>query len=315
MSYKGNYARTIKQRRCQRWDTNIPNEVAYSFQDDKHHNYCRNPDNDPKGPWCYLADKKSSDVKNWQYCKRIPKCKISAEKPAVSKVPTVSKNTTKQPVIPEISKSFISESEISTSSLSKPAIPESPHYEPKCGTICKCGDRSCQPTELANKPCKIINGSLTREHEYRWQVQIRSENENPRTGFCGGSVLNKNYVLTAAHCLCDEGDSRLLHPEEKGRILVAVGFYKGYGAAEENTSTGGKDNELWKYQYGRDVIPVDENGYFVHPDYSIKKHFANDLAILKLKKSVRYAGGEKSLVKPICLPTDYYERKVYKGFF
>ena len=127
----------------------------------------------------------------------------------------------------------------------------------------------------SSKPCKIINGSLSREHEYRWQVQIRSEDDNPRAGFCGGSILNKNFVLTAAHCLCDTNDSKLLHPEPKGRILVAVGFYKGYGAADEFDS--------WKINYGRDVIFVADNGYFIHPDYDILKHFHSDIAILKLQ--------------------------------
>ena len=31
-------------------------------------NYCRNPDREPRGPWCYTTDPK----KRWEYC--LPKC-------------------------------------------------------------------------------------------------------------------------------------------------------------------------------------------------------------------------------------------------
>lgn len=43
---------------CQYWDQNSPNQVRnHLFPDGKpNDNFCRNPDNDPKGPWCYLAN-------------------------------------------------------------------------------------------------------------------------------------------------------------------------------------------------------------------------------------------------------------------
>jgi len=36
---------------CQRWDSNSPHEVNFGgYLPD---NYCRNPDGDHMGPWCY----------------------------------------------------------------------------------------------------------------------------------------------------------------------------------------------------------------------------------------------------------------------
>ena len=35
----------------------------------RRHNYCSNPDNDPKGAWCYTIDKNT----RWEYCD-IPRC-------------------------------------------------------------------------------------------------------------------------------------------------------------------------------------------------------------------------------------------------
>merc|ERR1711936_520655 len=73
-NYQGNTAVTGKGRRCQRWDRNYPNKINYRPSGRIDHNYCRNPDNDENGPWCYLADYKSSDgTRNYQYCD-IPSC-------------------------------------------------------------------------------------------------------------------------------------------------------------------------------------------------------------------------------------------------
>ena len=56
--YDGYRNVTTNGYNCENWGT-------YSW----HHNYCRNPDNDPKGPWCYTKSSKSS----FDYC-HIPTC-------------------------------------------------------------------------------------------------------------------------------------------------------------------------------------------------------------------------------------------------
>ena len=52
---------------CQHWNTNSPHEVKIK-PINADHNYCRNPDGDPRGPWCYTT----SEIK-WDYC-FIPQC-------------------------------------------------------------------------------------------------------------------------------------------------------------------------------------------------------------------------------------------------
>ena len=37
-------------------------------------NFCRNPDGEPKGPWCYTTD----PDERWEYCD-IPGCDLSGE--------------------------------------------------------------------------------------------------------------------------------------------------------------------------------------------------------------------------------------------
>ena len=74
--YKGTVQKTVSGRNCQRWDKQTPhkhsNNKASRFPDSSlknTNNYCRNPDNEPNGPWCYTMDKK----KRWEYCS-IPIC-------------------------------------------------------------------------------------------------------------------------------------------------------------------------------------------------------------------------------------------------
>ena len=64
---KGRVNTTRRGFSCQHWQTNSPHEVKIKPLN-ADHNYCRNPDGDPRGPWCYTT----SEIK-WDYC-FIPVC-------------------------------------------------------------------------------------------------------------------------------------------------------------------------------------------------------------------------------------------------
>merc|ERR1719167_589201 len=45
---------------------------------------------------------------------------------------------------------------------------------------------------------RIVGGEEAEPHEFPWQVSLRRRKDNFH--FCGGSILNENTVITAAHC-------------------------------------------------------------------------------------------------------------------
>ena len=62
--YKDLMARTVSGKRCQRWDKQTPHEHDQPPLD---HNYCRNPDSEDGGVWCYTEDPNT----RWEYCSQI----------------------------------------------------------------------------------------------------------------------------------------------------------------------------------------------------------------------------------------------------
>ena len=51
------------------------------------------------------------------------------------------------------------------------------------------------------KQSRIVGGTEAKPAEFPWQVGFRYDTTYGRTGiFCGGSLINKKWVVSAAHC-------------------------------------------------------------------------------------------------------------------
>ena len=108
----------------------------------------------------------------------------------------------------------------------------------------------------------IIGGTKVNENSYSYQVSIRNN------GFhkCGGSVLNHNWILTAAHCT-------VKYP--LATMMVVLG--------SNNVMSGGIAVRIKK------LIP--------HPSYIRGLHH-DDIGLINLEKSIAFS----DTIKPINLP-------------
>jgi len=73
VDFRGKINKTEGNLECQRWNSQYPHKHSRTPEkypdEDLEKNYCRNPDGEPGGPWCYTMSKR----KRWGYCK-IPMC-------------------------------------------------------------------------------------------------------------------------------------------------------------------------------------------------------------------------------------------------
>lgn len=70
---------------------------------------------------------------------------------------------------------------------------------------------------------RIVGGRVTSIQNWPWQVGLQS----PRNGaiFCGASLINKEWVITAAHCIADFTGRRsgCVDPDLRRRFKVVLG--------------------------------------------------------------------------------------------
>ncbi|XP_066978134.1 trypsin-1-like [Macrobrachium rosenbergii] len=122
---------------------------------------------------------------------------------------------------------------------------------------CRCGQK---------EESRIVGGNDAEINEWPWQAALMKGSDQ----FCGGSLINDRYILTAAHCT--EG----LRPRD---LTVRL--------AEHRLSTSGETSLVT-----RSVTKIIE-----HPRY-IPGDEINDIALLKLSSSVKVS----STVLPVCVP-------------
>ncbi|CAF0799229.1 unnamed protein product [Rotaria sp. Silwood1] len=112
---------------------------------------------------------------------------------------------------------------------------------------------------------RIVGGRQALAHSYPWQVLL-----NNRDQFCGASVLNTRWLITAAHCVNGT------HPRS---LLAEFGVHDRYRIEPSRTS--------------RTIKQI-----IVHPSYSGKSNrWMNDIALLQLSEPLVF----NSFIRPICL--------------
>ncbi|KAM5251206.1 ovochymase-1, partial [Hipposideros larvatus] len=102
-----------------------------------------------------------------------------------------------------------------------------------------------------------------------WQVSLKLVERH----FCGGSLIQDNLVVTAAHCLIS------LHEEQIKSLTVTAG-------------------EFNLFQKDKQEQNISVSKIIIHPEYSKLGYMSSDIALLYLKHKVKFGTG----IQPICLP-------------
>jgi len=129
---------------------------------------------------------------------------------------------------------------------------------------------------------RIVGGTETKPHAYPFQVSVQTRSGSHS---CGGSILDENNVMTAAHCCTTFG----------GLTQVVIG-----------------EHNLREEEGVEQTIQIDQK--IQHEDYQ-SSTFNNDICILRLASPIKLDDKTAKPVVPIAFPegTDCSDESQYLG--
>lgn len=138
----------------------------------------------------------------------------------------------------------------------------------------KCGVKGGTPN--------IVGGSNAGHGEFPWQVSF----QNPERGhFCGGSLLNSRWVLTAAHCVPNT-------PTFGVKVRAGEWRLQNFDETEQNLAV---------------------KSFHVHPEYfytEVPFKIKNDIALVELAED---ADLDSTFIGTVCLPPKNKNYREHEG--
>ncbi|MGH0124117.1 UNVERIFIED_CONTAM: hypothetical protein FKN15_016130, partial [Acipenser sinensis] len=120
---------------------------------------------------------------------------------------------------------------------------------------------------------RIVGGKNSVEGGNPWQVSIKQRTFH----FCGGSIINDEWVISAAHCFASYRKSRI------NELVVTVGEYKLHTTDSEEQQFGVVD-------------------YFIHPQFNVQNPVNYDVALVHLKGKIVFGGEVSEILQEVDLP-------------
>ena len=130
-----------------------------------------------------------------------------------------------------------------------------------------CGSPAIKPVISGYNNSRIVNGETAKPGSWPWQASLQYRGRH----YCGGSLLNENWIVTAAHCP--------VIPDTR----VVLG---------EHDFTS--DTE--------DIQTLRVAKAFIHPEFNVPSWLNNDIQLIKLASPANLT----MRVSPVCVaePSD-----------
>ncbi|CAG2103385.1 unnamed protein product, partial [Medioppia subpectinata] len=140
----------------------------------------------------------------------------------------------------------------------------------------RCGHSSAK-NPMSTPGVNIVGGVDAEQGEFPWQAMITRHIEDELYELCGGTIINEQWILSAAHCLNDSDD------------LNAYEVWLGYLNLDQTDGSQSKHKvQTIIVHYGYDQ---DDFGTI------------NDIGLLKLSDKLDF-NGKHSTLQPICRATE-----------
>ncbi|XP_062997981.1 coagulation factor IX isoform X2 [Elgaria multicarinata webbii] len=141
----------------------------------------------------------------------------------------------------------------------------------------EAGEESENATQIVSRKAigvRVVGGRESKKGEVPWQVYLLKSDGK---GFCGGSIINEKWIVTAAHCTEVQ-----IHSIVAGEYNVDV---------DDHT------------EQRRRVIKV-----IPHPTYNKTNKYHNDIALLELESPLEF----NHYVTPICIADRDFTNKLLR---
>jgi secreted trypsin-like serine protease len=131
--------------------------------------------------------------------------------------------------------------------------------------------------DMVLPPGKIVGGQEARPYEFPWQVSVQSTGGSH---YCGGSIINEQWIVTAAHCMVGE---------------IPAGVEVVVGEHDRTAISAVRQTHR-------------ATAIFIHENYSSRTS-ENDIALIKTGTVITFSAN----IQPICAPDPANDYVYYKS--